>query len=397
MVDFAAAGRGFLMVGLFALAGCNTSPEPTPFWIGHLAPLTGPHKSIGENARLGIFLAVEQANRDPETWGAGRPVRFLHADTYGDHDAFGAEATRLAVINRVTALMGGTRPADIREFARLNRPGLCLVTPIGRSGGLPDVGNVFFTGLTPAQTGRALARFAADQGLGQIILLIDGDDPSGEFRAVADVFQERFLSWWQKKHPGRKPILEGPKRYGKNFMPLAKRAQQIVHQVSQSSQEKKNKPQAILLAGQPAAVKVLREEMRSVQLPVLFGGADGSIREFLEEPETSHDIYVATAFTPDAGTDRVRQFVETFKKRFGEEPDLHAALAFDDARILFAALRQTVPPGTARLDQALAATKDFAGLTGPLSFGNDGQAQRPVFIVGIKDRQPAMRRRYALP
>src|SRR5438552_2366851 len=84
--------------------GCGGKVDPPPVVVGHMSPLSGPHKAVGASARRGILLAVEEANRDPEDKGAGRRVEVLHTDTQGDPKAFGAQATRLVKVNSVAAL-----------------------------------------------------------------------------------------------------------------------------------------------------------------------------------------------------------------------------------------------------------------------------------------------------
>src|SRR5262249_3466190 len=144
----------------------------------------------------------------------------------------------------------------------------------------------------------------------------------------------------------------------------------------------------------PGDVKVLREELGSTRVPILFGGVEGSLQELLEEQETSSGIFLATAFAVDAGTDAVKAFVQKYKERFGEEPDVHAALAYDDARLLFEAFRQARTADSSAARKALAEVKDFAALTGPLSFDKNQQARRVVFIVHLESGKARPVKRY---
>jgi branched-chain amino acid transport system substrate-binding protein len=69
---------------------------------------------------------------------------------------------------------------------------------------------------------------------------------------------------------------------------------------------------------------------------------------------------------------------------FGEPPDVAAALAFDNARLLFEALRQcqgTFTPGQIR--EKLAELKDFPMLTGSAAFDDTGQLRRPAFVIRL--------------
>jgi branched-chain amino acid transport system substrate-binding protein len=383
---------GFCVLGLCA-GGCGTQSEPAPVWIGHLSPLSGPEKASGESARRGIRLAVEQANQQPDDEGAGRPVRVLHTDTHGDAEAFAAEATRLVRVNKVAALLGGSKAEEVQEFKRLERTGVCLVSPAGLPADSPSSKNIFFTGMAPACQGQALARFAAEKRFRHVVVLVDVEARPSQNRAVAEAFKEKFLEIVRKQTPARKVAVAGPWPYSKETS-LPKRARRIIEEIQNAGPAKKPKPDAILLAGKAAALKQLREELGSQRLPVLFGGEEGSIPELLEEPETNHGIYLATAFVPEAGTDRSKAFVKQFTKRYGEAPDVHAALAYDGARLLFTALRQAKSLERDAVRDALAEIKDFPSLTGPLSFDNQGQAQRPVFIVHIEKGKATKVKRY---
>ncbi len=375
------------------LGGCAGPGDQTPILIGHLSPLTGPERAGGASSRRGISLAVARANQDPRDKGAGRPVEVLHTDTRGNPSSFGAEATRLVAVNHVAALIGGRGAADIREFKRLDPEGIVLVSPAGLPGESLAGERVFFVGLSPAQRGRALARFAADSGYSRVIVLVNQEEPGDEFRVVAEAFRDALPEIWAKKDDRRRVVVSGPRRYDKDD-PLRERARAVKQELKQAAVDRKERPEAILLAGKPGDVRKLREELGSASIPVLFGGREGSLRELLEEPETSRGVCLATAFVPDADTEQCREFVKQFKKDFGERPDVHAALAYDCARVLFHALRQADSLESPAIQKKLAATRDFPGLTGPLSFDKKNQALRPAFIVRIERDRGVTARRY---
>src|SRR5207244_3209470 len=98
------------------------------------------------------------------------------------------------------------------------------------------------------------------------------------------------------------------------------------------------KPRLLLFAGTATDLRRLRRELREPALPVLFGGEEGSVRTFQEDRETGNKVYLVTAFVVDAEGPHVQEFVKQFKANFRDEPDVHAALAYDDARLLFEAM-----------------------------------------------------------
>src|SRR5262245_4389120 len=98
----------FLLPILLFLAGCSNTPVPAPIYLGHVATLSGTDKMAGEQASLGIRLALDELNKET----GKRPVQVRHTDTQGKLEAFEAEAVRLVALNRVVGLLGGTTPQE---------------------------------------------------------------------------------------------------------------------------------------------------------------------------------------------------------------------------------------------------------------------------------------------
>ena len=78
--------------------------------------------------------------------------------------------------------------------------------------------------------------------------------------------------------------------------------------------------------------------------------------------------------------------MESYKQRYGNLlPDAHAALAYDAARILFAALARTGSTEGDKLRDALAQTKDFNGVTGVISMDANRNAVKPAVVLKLED------------
>jgi hypothetical protein len=273
-----------------ALAGCGGRGTPPPLLYGHVAGL---HDTVGA-AQRGIRLAVLEADKDPEQ-GAGRSVSVLHAEARGKLETLEAEAVRLAAVNRVQALLGGSTPA---ELERLDRARAVLVSPCGlRPPALSE--NVFCTGLSPAFRGQVLARCAREElKAGKVAVLVD--ERAEEYRQLADAFAR---AWAGGK--GAPPLTT--QRFGKGA-----KFDDLVGRLAGDW------PEAVLFAGTPEDLRAWRRALDG-QAPslnlvprkvpaVLFGGNDGSLPALRGERETRSGVYTATAFVKEGGTPRMGAF-----------------------------------------------------------------------------------------
>ena len=155
---------------------------------------------------------------------------------------------------------------------------------------------------------------------------------------------------------------------------------------------RKVKPDVLLFAGTAADLRDLLPLLGQPGLAVLCGedGLSG-----LGSGATSNPVFGVSAYASDVDTPEAKAFREQYRKTFSEEPDVHAALAYDSARLIFEALRQAGENHGAReLQEKLAALKDFPGLTSSLSFGTERQVHRPAFVVRLENGQAHMLRRF---
>jgi branched-chain amino acid transport system substrate-binding protein len=82
----------------------------------------------------------------------------------------------------------------------------------------------------------------------------------------------------------------------------------------------------------------------------------------------------------------VQNFIAKYKERNGGAiPDGLAALGYDAAKILFAAMEQAPSLSGKDLAAAIAATKDFPGVTGSISMDANRDARKPAVVLEMKE------------
>jgi hypothetical protein len=79
------------------------------------------------------------------------------------------------------------------------------------------------------------------------------------------------------------------------------------------------------------------------------------------------------------------KFVGDYKNLYGAIPDALAATAYDAAKIMFDAIKRANSLDGKAIRDALAATKDFPGVTGKVTFNSDRDAVKPIVMIEIKD------------
>jgi branched-chain amino acid transport system substrate-binding protein len=364
----------WLLVPLL-LAGCTHATPTDPIVIGHLAPLSGPDKVIGEHAQRGIVLAVEEANADGEKVN-GRRVEVIHVDDRGAPSAAGDEAVRLIAVNRAVALLGGTTGERADQIARAAQSyGVPLVTPSALPSPLA-ADTAFSTCPPPAHQGKVLGRFAADElKVKRVAVLLDAR--GGSFSGLAAAFAREFTGDGRQADQFRYDSDAG-------LADLAARAA-------------KAKPDAVLIASSVGDFVKLREGLTKAEVtgPVLFGGEETAWPALLAEAGAGRDVYAVTTFAADGLSPRGQEFAKKYRERFKEEPDLYAADAYDGARLLFEAMRRAKSVEAERLRPALADGGSFDSVTGPLTIDReDHGARRPVFVVQQREGLAKLVKRY---
>jgi branched-chain amino acid transport system substrate-binding protein len=121
----------------------------------------------------------------------------------------------------------------------------------------------------------------------------------------------------------------------------------------------------------------------------IFGGDGWEAPELLQIGGASmENTYYSTHYSPEATTPAVQEFVKKFKARFNNEvPDAMAALGYDSAMVLADAMKRANTTDPAKVRAALAATKDFEGVTGKTTMDAQRNATKAAVIIAVKGGQ----------
>jgi branched-chain amino acid transport system substrate-binding protein len=151
-----------------------------------------------------------------------------------------------------------------------------------------------------------------------------------------------------------------------------------------------SRPDAIFLPGYYTDVANISRQARKVGITVPFLGGDGWDSTKLTElgGDAIEGSYYSNHYSHEDTRPEVTTFVSTYKAKFGAVPDGLAALGYDAARVLFDAMERSPSMGGNDLAAAIAATKDFKGVTGVITMDANRDATKQAVMLQIKGGKP---------
>jgi len=95
--------------------------------------------------------------------------------------------------------------------------------------------------------------------------------------------------------------------------------------------------------------------------------------------------YISNHYSVDDPSPATQKFAHDYRLQSANlAPDAHSALAYDAMRFLAEAIQRAGTEGP-KLRDALAATRNFPGITGVISMDKDRNAVKPAVVLKLED------------
>ncbi|MBP1674472.1 MAG: Extracellular ligand-binding receptor [Bacteroidetes bacterium] len=152
---------------------------------------------------------------------------------------------------------------------------------------------------------------------------------------------------------------------------------------------KKTSPDAIVLWGNAKESALILKQIRELGMEQPVYGSDRMVsKEFLQIAGSLAEGIVTTCqYNPDADDPRLKAFKAAYLKRFGQEPDVFAAHAYDGTNMVIEAI-QKVGLNRVKIRDILLDLKTFQGyegVTGKVTFDATWNNIRPVFMAEVSN------------
>jgi branched-chain amino acid transport system substrate-binding protein len=356
----------------FSLAGCGSNLGSSDYvLIGHYASLTGSEATFGRSTDNVIHLAVEEEN------AAGgindKSIEVITYDDKGEAREAGSAVTRLISRDGVVAVLGEVASGLSLAGAPIcQENGVPMVTPSSTNPKVTKTGDKIFRVcfIDPFQ-GWVGAKFAQeDLHAKKAAILYDQASPYS-----VGLFEE-----FEKAFKGMGGTISATETYTAGDQDFS----------AQLTTIRSSEPDVVYIPGYYTDVGNIALQARKIGITVPLLGGDGWDSSKLGQigGDAINNSFYSNHYSQQDPNPRVQDFIKKYKEKFGETPDGLAALGYDAARILFAAMRRSKSLKGDEIAAQLAATKDFDGVTGKISIDADRNAVKPAVMLEMKGGAP---------
>lgn len=371
-----------VVVGSFALlplrAARAAAPAATPagaetILIGHYGSLTGSEATFGKSTSNGIRLAIKEFNAAGGLHG--KLIELKEYDTKGDAKEATLAVTRLVKSDKVVAVLGEVASGlSLAGGPVCQEAGVPMISPSSTNPRVTQVGDFIFRVcfIDPFQ-GLVGAKFARDNlKATKAAMLYDQKAPYSV--GLAQEFKKAFT-----KLGGTVTVEQ---TYGGGDQDFT----------AQLTMLRGGGPDIVYIPGYYTDVGNIALQARKLGITAPLVGGDGWDSEQLGKVAGKAIVgsYYSNHYAPDQDDPRVKDFIAKYQADFdGRTPDGLAALGYDAAKILFDSMQRAKSLAGKDLRDAIAATKDYAAVTGLISIDGKRNATKSAVIVKMDGDPPS--------
>ncbi|HEU4478533.1 MAG TPA: ABC transporter substrate-binding protein [Pyrinomonadaceae bacterium] len=368
-------GLGLLLVLTLLLPGVSCgiqnqdgARDNSTIKIGYFGDLSGPTFNFGQSAKHGVLLAAAQIN---QAGGInGRQIDVVIEDDQGSPERAAMVANKLVHQDNVVALIaGGASGSSLAAGPNAQAAKIPMISPSSTNPAVTQIGDYIFRAcFSDAFQGEVMARFAFNTlKARKAAIMLDYNSPYS--RGLTDFFELSFT------------------KLGGQVVNKQSYTQGDVDYKGQLSSIKATEPDVIYLPGYYGDIAIIAKQARQLNLVQPLLGGDG-----WDAPElwplggdALNGSYISNHYSVEDPSPATQKFAEEYRLQSGNlMPDAHSALAYDAMRFLVEAIQRAGTQGP-KLRDALAATKNFSGITGVISMDKDRNAVKPAVVLKLED------------
>jgi branched-chain amino acid transport system substrate-binding protein len=366
--------------------GCVTYKAGEPIRVGTLLAISGDVATLGVDSFHGVQLGVDYLDGTFDGKAGqlvGHDVTLASEDDLCSKDGGQSGGTKLAADPTILSVIGTSCSSSALGVADkiLGDKGILLISPSNTAAGLTSlVGhNPFYlrTAQNDAIQAKVVADFVSKQGIKKAATI---HDESPYATGLTDGFKTFF-----EKLGGQVTAAEAITSTDTDFKPL-------LTSIAQTG------PELIYLPDFNPACALIAKQAKDIPAlaDVKLMGSDGcNASTFFDQAGSAGDGFLMSSPIPSPGASTgglLDQFNDAYTKQYGKQTASFNANAFDAFNILAAAIKKVAVIGAdgsvtisrSALKDAIFQTKDYQGITGPLTCLDTGDCQSQLAVnIGV--------------
>ncbi len=373
------AGVVFCIAMVFAFYACGPK-GPETIKIGINAPITGDIPKVGEGTKYAAEMWLEDINAAGglEVGGKKYKVELVIEDNESKAESAVAVTTKLITEDEVLAIVGPQSSKQaIPAGGKANELETPLISPWSTNPDTTKDRPYVFRGcfLDPFQ-GPVVANFVRDEfGFTKAAVLYDvaSDYPKG----LAEFFKE---AWEKINGPGSVVAFESFTTKDTDF------SSQLTKIINSGAE--------VLFTPQyynEVALIVQQAHQLGWDKPIVGSDSWGSAETVKLCGQDCYGLFFSTHYAAAGATGATKEFIDRYNAKYGYVPDDVGALTWDSMRIVQQAIQDTgglsgdIKKDRKAVRDALAKIKEFDGITGKMTFTEEGDPIKCAVIVKISD------------
>jgi branched-chain amino acid transport system substrate-binding protein len=354
-----------LLMVLPLLGACTK--KSNEILIGEFGSLTGSEATFGLSSNKGFRLAFDEINAAGGI--NGKKVKLITVDDQGKNEEAASAVTRLITQDNVVALLGEVASSRSKAAAPIaQKYQVPMITHASTNPEVTKAGDYVFRicFIDPFQ-GLVMAKFAM-QNLKLKKAAILRDVKSDYSVGLADVFAAEF------------------KKMGGDILTDLSYQTGDIDFKAQLTQIRSKNPEVIFIPGYYTEVGLIAQQARQLGIKAPLLGGDGWDSSKLNEigKEAINGNYYSNHYTTESTDPAVVEFIKKFKEKYNETPDAMAALGYDAARILAAAIGRAKEVTPKAIRDEIAKTADFSAVTGKITINPERNAVKSAVVVQVQ-------------
>ncbi len=343
--------------------------------LGFLGALTGSVANYGIPGKKGMEMAIEEINANGGI--LGHQVEGVYDDNKGETTDISAIAKKYITRDKVVAMVGDPCTGLTKVAGQIAQDNEVVIISAGATGtGVVEIGDyVFRNTLLDAFAAPAVVDWMiTEKGWKNIAIITSLNN--GYSTALTPVFKDAITA-----KEGNIVLDESINDGETDF-------------TAQVTKLKNAGADVLVFTGYYTEAALIMNEVQKQNFDMVLVGGDGLYGQDLAalgQSAVEEKVIFYCGFSSDQPSDETAAFLEAYRAKYDEDPDMFSAQYYDAVYILKKAMEDADSIDPKVFKTQLAKLADYPGVSGITTIGPDREPRKsPVCLITIKDGQFAL-------